>query len=374
MQKLLILFIICFSTVMHAKANPTSQATQKKLAALSVTIENLKKKIEIQKQKEAQTLQQLEHTQKKLNQATQTLKLLNTNISQKKNRLTTLTQNTQSLKEKQVHSKAVLTKIIQLQFENHQQKNNILTLYGNQSNPKPHLYYYYVKAQEAHIKQLIEQLNNYAILQQTVEQEKIALDTLQSEVVYQNNKLQQEKFITQNTVLPQINKERIQNITQLNNKIDEQKQLELLLKKLREQTTFFAPNSRLNTSQKFAKAAGKLSLPIHQKGARLISNAQSKFIIPSQEGTDVHAIYPGRIIFAEFLRGLGLLIIIDHGEGYMSLYGNNQILYKKTGDWVNIHEKIAIVGNNGGKPNAGLYFEIRKDGRALNLRKWIQSA
>ncbi len=374
MQNLLILFIICFSTTVYAKGNVTPQATQKKLAALNVSIENLKKKIELQKQKEAQALQKLQHTQKKLNQATQTLKLLNTNISQKKNRLVTLTQNAHSLQEEQAHSKTVLTKIIQLQFKNHQQKNNILTLYGNQSNSKPHLYYYYVKAHEAHIKKLIEQVNKYSILKQTVEQEKIALDTLQSEVVHQNNKLQQEKFVTQNTVLPKISKERVHNITELNNKIDEQKQLELLLKKLREQTTFFAPNSRLNTSQKFARTIGRLPLPIHTKGSRLISNAQSKFIITAQEGAQVHAIYPGRIIFAEFLRGLGLLMIIDHGDGYMSLYGNNQALYKKTGDWVNIHEKIAIVGNANGKQNAGLYFEIRKDGRALNLRKWMQSA
>ena len=70
------------------------------------------------------------------------------------------------------------------------------------------------------------------------------------------------------------------------------------------------------------------------------------------------------------MRGLGLLIIVDHGSGYMSLYGHNQSLYKNVGEWVNAGDRLATVGNSGGKVHAGLYFEIRKNGKPVNPAVW----
>ena len=93
-------------------------------------------------------------------------------------------------------------------------------------------------------------------------------------------------------------------------------------------------------------------------------------MIGSREGTDVQAISHGRIAFSDWLRGFGLLIIIDHGDGYMSLYGGNQSLYKEVGDWVGAGEVIASVGNSGGREETGLYFEIRHNGKPTNPLKW----
>jgi septal ring factor EnvC (AmiA/AmiB activator) len=70
------------------------------------------------------------------------------------------------------------------------------------------------------------------------------------------------------------------------------------------------------------------------------------------------------------MRGLGLLIIVDHGDGYMSLYGHNQSLYKQPGEWVDAGDLIATVGNSGGNTRSGLYFEIRKQGKPINPAKW----
>jgi len=193
-------------------------------------------------------------------------------------------------------------------------------------------------------------------------------------VLSQSDKLKKEQFISLHTVLPQIKEEYSKQLNQLNSKIDEHKQLEKLLKKLTEHTRYFIADAKLNVNQPFGRAMGKLPFPIHNPNVRLIKNAQSKFIIPAAHGCPVHAVYPGRVIFAEFLRGLGLLIIIDHGQGYMTLYGNNQVLYKQTGDWVNIHETIGIVGNASSKANNGLYFEIRKQGKVLNVRQWLQQS
>lgn len=93
--------------------------------------------------------------------------------------------------------------------------------------------------------------------------------------------------------------------------------------------------------------------------------------IESRSGADVHAIARGRIVFADWLRGFGLLMIIDHGDNYMSLYGQNRSLYREVGEWVARDEVVAAAGNSGGQAKAGLYLELRKDGRPFNPGSWF---
>jgi septal ring factor EnvC (AmiA/AmiB activator) len=96
-------------------------------------------------------------------------------------------------------------------------------------------------------------------------------------------------------------------------------------------------------------------------------------VIGADMGANVRAVSGGRIAFADWMRGFGLLIIIDHGEGYMSLYGHNQSLYKSLGEWVETGELIARVGDSGGLAVSGLYFEIRHDGKPLNPAAWCKT-
>ena len=91
-------------------------------------------------------------------------------------------------------------------------------------------------------------------------------------------------------------------------------------------------------------------------------------------GTAVRAIYHGQIVYADWFPGLGLLTILDHGEGYMSLYGYNEALFKETGEWVTAGEAIAQVGDSGGQARTALYFEIREDGEPVDPRRWLGRA
>ncbi len=93
-------------------------------------------------------------------------------------------------------------------------------------------------------------------------------------------------------------------------------------------------------------------------------------LIAAPPGTEVRAVAPGRVAFADWLRGFGLLLILDHGDGYMSLYGHNQALYRSPGDWVAAGEVIAGAGDTGGAEQSGLYFELRRDGKPINPLKW----
>ncbi|MDP6150150.1 MAG: peptidoglycan DD-metalloendopeptidase family protein [Gammaproteobacteria bacterium] len=95
-------------------------------------------------------------------------------------------------------------------------------------------------------------------------------------------------------------------------------------------------------------------------------------LLGAPAGSEVRAVYHGRVIFSDWLDGMGLLTIIEHGDGYMSLYGHNQDLLKEVGEWVSPGEPIGHVGDSGGQATAGLYFEIRKDGDPVNPRSWIK--
>lgn len=97
-------------------------------------------------------------------------------------------------------------------------------------------------------------------------------------------------------------------------------------------------------------------------------------VLDSPAGTRVRAIYTGRVAYSDWLPGLGLLVVVDHGDGYMSLYGHNQAVYTEAGDWVEPGEAIAEVGDTGGQQNPSLYFEIRRAGQPVNPREWVADA
>lgn len=127
----------------------------------------------------------------------------------------------------------------------------------------------------------------------------------------------------------------------------------------------------------FAALRGKLRLPVPGEISGRFGTARSGggptwkgVFIRSEGGSEVHAIAPGRVVFAEWLRGFGNLLIIDHGEEYLSIYGNNESLLKQPGDSVQSGEVVATVGNSGGIEQTGLYFEMRYQGRPFDPLAW----
>jgi septal ring factor EnvC (AmiA/AmiB activator) len=94
-------------------------------------------------------------------------------------------------------------------------------------------------------------------------------------------------------------------------------------------------------------------------------------VLGAPRGREVRSVYHGRVVFADWLAGMGLLVIVDHGEGYMTLYGYNETTLKNTGDWVAPGDVLATVGDSGGRAETGLYFEIRRQTRPVNPRQWF---
>lgn len=131
-------------------------------------------------------------------------------------------------------------------------------------------------------------------------------------------------------------------------------------------------------NQTFLTRKGNLSWPSKGKRSAYVTVSDKKrivwdgLIIQGKEGSPIKAIHHGRVVFSDWLRGYGLLLIIDHGDGYMSLYARNQALLKETGDWVSSGETIAALGGSGGFPDTALYFELRQNGKPIKTSRWFK--
>ena len=131
----------------------------------------------------------------------------------------------------------------------------------------------------------------------------------------------------------------------------------------------------------FSKLKGQLPWPL--KGKTLNNYGERRagtellwqgLQIGAKRGSEVIAVHHGQVVFSDYLRGQGLLLIIDHGAGFMSLYAHNDHLYKELGEWVDAGEVIAAAGNTGGRKDTALYFELRVNGKPTNPQVWLRPA
>ncbi len=137
------------------------------------------------------------------------------------------------------------------------------------------------------------------------------------------------------------------------------------------------PDNRFDGSP-FEQLKGRLALPVKGEVTNQFGTARPDstvlwkgLFLRTSPGQAVKAIAAGRVVFADWLRGFGNLLIIDHGQGYMSLYGNNETLHKQVGDMLHGGDTVAAVGNSGGNENSGLYFELRHESKPLDPMKWL---
>jgi len=155
----------------------------------------------------------------------------------------------------------------------------------------------------------------------------------------------------------------------------DRKRLEKLLEEV-QQAIASIPSP--NESRPFKSLSNKLPWPAR---GRVVSNygasyaegklRRSGIIINTAEEAEVKSVHHGRVVFANWLRGFGLMTIIDHGDGYMTLYGHSSSLFTAPGDWVSPGETIALAGRTGGTEDPALYFEVRRNGKPVNPRTWL---
>ena len=170
--------------------------------------------------------------------------------------------------------------------------------------------------------------------------------------------------------------------TDISNRLSEREELEedrkRLEKLLREVEEAIANIPTPNESDPFGSLKNKLPWPAEGKVVRNFGDSYASgklkhngLLINTAEEGDVKAVHYGRVVFANWLRGFGLITILDHGDGYMTLYGHSSSLFTSPGDWVEAGEAIAQAGRTGGTNDPAVYFEVRHNGKPDNPQRWL---
>ncbi|HEX5418533.1 MAG TPA: peptidoglycan DD-metalloendopeptidase family protein [Gammaproteobacteria bacterium] len=234
-------------------------------------------------------------------------------------------------------------------------------------------YGYFNRARSRRIHSVAGELDSLALLGQEGRRTQAKLASLEQAQSAELSELDRSRD-ERRALLDKINQSIESDQDQVQKLKEQARHLTELVKQLGEVMAQFPADSE----EPFKSAQGKLAWPVRGK---LVGDygqpigggpvRRDGVLFASPKGTPVRAIYHGRVAFADWLPGQGLLIVIDHGDGYMSLYGHNEALLKEAGDWVMPGEPIAEVGETGGEPEPALYFEICHNGKPLNPHNWI---
>ena len=229
---------------------------------------------------------------------------------------------------------------------------------------------YFSEARSASLKGYEETLTAIADVERERETRQASLTSRQQALEREHAALL-ERRRDREKLLASLDVERQSKTAQKDALVADQGRLELLIEEL-------ARLAQTLDGASFQTAKGKLPWPIMGPVANAFGQSRAGgnmrwqgIFISAEEGHEVAAIHRGRVAFADWLRGFGLLTIIDHGSGFMSLYGNADVLYKQSGDWVEGGETIASAGKSGGQTNSGVYFEIRAEGRPRDPISWL---
>tara|TARA_B100000686_G_scaffold346548_1_gene433476 strand:+ start:3575 stop:4738 length:1164 start_codon:yes stop_codon:yes gene_type:complete len=347
-------------------------------------IENLQKHIANKEESKlgiSSVLQESKQAIKKINQ-----ELVNLNIERGKikNRIRQLQKKSDLAQNKIVDQQAHLSKLLYQQYIGG--NSEYLKLIINQKDPNQiarELYYfrYISRARIEDIdKYRIDLMNLRAVVDETnKETEKII--GIQKEQEKQKNILQQEE-LKQKNILANISKEVKKGKNEVLKLQEDEKQLSALVARIaknKEQSKKKKRKSLSLDKNYFKSRKGNLYFPVDGKITNSFGSPKSKgrstwrgLFISAPIGIDVIAIADGKVVFANWLRGFGNVLIVDHGDGYMSLYGNNEILTKKVDDNVQGGDIIASVGYNDRNLSSGLYFELSYKGKPFDPSNWIR--
>ncbi len=234
-------------------------------------------------------------------------------------------------------------------------------------------YDYFLAAHSDKIDSYRNTLNELGQLEPKILAEKLALQNSQKALLEQKQLLAAQQSARQST-LAKLDASINNRDSRLKALQADQNHLQAVLKKMAEALAAIPVNNG-----KVKQKQGELNLPTPGRINKAFGapRAEGKMrweglLISAQAGSQVEAIHHGQVVFSDYLKSYGLLLIIDHGDGYMSLYAHNQSLLRDTGDWVEAGETVSTVGNSGGQHQAGLYFELRHRGKPINPAPWFK--
>lgn len=360
-------------------ADQKSEEQQRKFEEIKRTIEKLKKDLEKTKSSQSELQTELEKNERTIQELNKKTDSLRSTIDDKQARLNKLNVEQDTLQQKKQNQSGLVKDYVNAAYR--LGKQNEIKLIFNQQDPAQvsrMLKYFraFSESRQEKIREFVSTLHELSEVEYTITQEKAALQNNVAELQEQRKALQSSQKKRQAT-LNQLEANLDNNNKRLAVLENDRRRLESILNKVYEE--IHAQELNIGMSE-FAQLKGQLPRPTKGKALNRFGTTRAQGLtwkgieFQGDLGADIVAIHHGQVVFSDYLKGHGLLIVIDHGAGFMSLYAHAANLYKELGEWVDAGEVIASVGNTGGRREAALYFELRHNGKATNPTSWLKRA
>jgi septal ring factor EnvC (AmiA/AmiB activator) len=364
-------------------------AKEKELRELRGRIEALQKRLADSEETKSEAADALRESERAISDANRSLHELGMQSKEINRELVALNAESQRNEESLKSQQVLLARLLYQHYLGGQ--NEPLKLLLNREDPSEvarrlHYFGYISRARAALIADLRAGLAKLQELSQEAQHKAAELATVMSETQAQRGLLEREKR-ARNRVFARVSRDIQRQRRQIGTLKRNENRLARLVESLARLVARAKPAPRLKNERvpqasagdgAFFDLKGKLSLPVRGELANRFGSPRADggvvwkgLFIAAKAGEEVRAIADGRVVFADWLRGFGNLLIVDHGDAYMSLYGNNEALYKRVGDSIHGGEPIATVGASGGNADSGLYFELRHQGRPLDPLDWV---
>lgn len=374
----ILLFLLLFLQIpVFASDNDDFEHYQKKLEMVQKSIEKVKDHLKSTRYKRGHVVTELQQLESKISENSAELDKTEARIDRLDNNISDLRNELSKLQRKLSTQRQSLSEQIRAAYAIGRQQQVKMLL--NQQDPaemgRVIVYFDYLnRAREKHIADFLDSISEKRRVEEELKTTRKEHDeSLKTRKKQKNTQLSQR--VKRNQLLARLEQEISNQEKNLSELEDSRNRIENLLMSLGELLADI-PQSP-SDSQPFKLQKGKLPWPA--SGPFLATYGEPRnqgglkwngVLISTARGTPVRAVSRGRVAFADWLQGYGFITIIDHGEGYMSLYGHNEILIKQAGDWVNAGEVVASSGDSGGQPMPGVYFEIRSRGKPVNPGSW----
>lgn len=372
------LLLLCLTLIGHfsnANANKTQQ--QQKLDQIRDNINQVEHSLTEDKSRRGKLQRELKSLDLKIAKLSKEIAYTKHLIRKYKKSIKTLSNELKKLEKSLKAQKKALSQQIKTAYIMGENETAKLLLNQQNAIEMGHavIYYQYLNKSRSH------QILEYSLLvdEKTKLKDKITNKSKKLSALKKSQFMQKNRFSAnrsqRNNIISQLNDKIISNEDTLVSLLTHRKKLESLLFSLGEVLADIP--GKPADDKPFSSQKGVLPWPVSGRITNVFGRKKARsdlkwngVVLAMKYGEPVHAINKGRVIFSDWLQGYGFIIILDHGSGFMSLYGYNQNLIKEPGDWVKQGDVIATVGDSGGQEKSGLYFEIRKHGKPVNPKNW----
>ncbi len=355
-------------------------ARERQLRAVQEQIEKLSRAIEVKEDSKSRYIKQLRSIERDIGSVNKKIRAVSRRITDKRAELKQLRANRLDAQRKLSRESDILAEQVYVAFTlGRQERVKLLFSQQDPARLQRNLVYYqyFSNARAELIAEVQRNIDRILETEALIRAARLDLEKNQRALESQKKSLRRDLGKRKN-IIESLDSQLATQGGELARLRDEAAQLQELINSI-QQILELAPDEEV-TREAFAALQGKLAWPVEGKLRRLFNKRKPRsdlrwqgVVIEAAGGSDVRAVSHGRIAFADWLRGFGNLVIIDHGDAYLSLYGHNESLFKSAGDWVEAGEVIASVGVSGGQPRPALYFEIRKRGKPQNPTAWCSS-